>query len=720
MFGCTLGLTAMLAMAAHAAEWKPVEQPDLAQAAAQAKPLKPEELGTPVKTVRLEGMMMAPNPDGKTWDLLVTYFPKYGGPNTIMILDTASGEVKKFPTERGFNFHLSPKVVAPNGKLYVSILGSKSRQEICVYDPATNEMKLNAIDMPDDILGETHPMRLTTDGKLVCAGGHPTKAAAAVLIDPETGKATSYSPAGPSHAPNACWGYSVAGDERYIYIASGKVPWYLVAVDRQTGKSEALLTTEKVDGALSVSQGRFGCTARASNVLGEEKGRRIEYWLYQGKAIPKKDPKETPPWPEPKDAAPLVKLPPQPEVSLAAATPDINGDAAIWYRMPEDKPATAAKKPAVEAGIDVTAPGGEGEDREEAMDKELEGAGWKSFTFTVPLYPEGIYRLVELPDGRLFGTAGSYEGNFVFDPKTGKHEHLGKCHLSHYATTIAGGKVYMSGYPTSPLYVYDPAKPWTAGMRTGPTSRLADNSPKANPRMVVRLEKSGCHKMYAAATAANGKVYFGGRWYRNGDAGGLGWYNPADGTSGGFWDIFSNYQVNFMTAADEGKTIVISAHRIDDPLLGKPKPEQGALFFLNPETDEIVGKLEPVMKAKGPGPIAPAGPGRLIGWTENPADEKSSILYGVDVAARTVAWTKPIPFAFPFKIGSNQTEAWDFRTGPDGKVWTFLGGSLATIDPANGNVTMLGKVAGGRIAFSGRDVYLGGSATLRRILGLAK
>ena len=33
---------------------------------------------------------------------------------------------------------------------------------------------------------------------------------------------------------------------------------------------------------------------------------------------------------------------------------------------------------------------------------------------------------MELPDGRLLGTAGAYEGNFIYDPKTNKAEHLGK------------------------------------------------------------------------------------------------------------------------------------------------------------------------------------------------------------------------------------------------------------------------------------------------------
>ena len=165
--------------------------------------LETEDLCEPVKSVR-EGMLLwAPNPDGKSWDLLQIYFPQYGGPNTIVAIDLGSGEVKPIQTERGWNFHLCPSVVAPNGKLFISILNSRLQQKICIYDPATNELKLDAVAMPEDVLGETHPLVLGTDGKLYAIGQHPSRAATAAQIDPDTLKVTGYGPIGPSHAPIA-------------------------------------------------------------------------------------------------------------------------------------------------------------------------------------------------------------------------------------------------------------------------------------------------------------------------------------------------------------------------------------------------------------------------------------------------------------------------------------------------------------------------------------
>ncbi len=255
-----------------------------------------EELGIPVRSVRQGMLLWALNPDKQTWDLLQIYFPAYGGPNTIVVIDLGTGQIKQIQTERGWNFHLCPSVQAPNGKLFISILDSRSRQRISVYDPATNELTLDAVAMPDAILGETHPLVMGTDGKLYAIGQHPSGAATAAQIDPDTLKVIAYGPIGPSHAPNAAWGYSGAADDRYIYIASGKIPWYLVAYDRKTGQSTTLVETGTVGGNVSVSQRTDGCFGSASGIVNTD-GRRMDYWLYQGQAIPV-DPqhKDQPPW----------------------------------------------------------------------------------------------------------------------------------------------------------------------------------------------------------------------------------------------------------------------------------------------------------------------------------------------------------------------------------------------------------------------------------------
>ncbi|MCS7254381.1 MAG: hypothetical protein RMK18_08290 [Armatimonadota bacterium] len=643
----------------------------------KARMLVTENICEPVKSTRVGMLLMAPNPDNKTWDLLQIYFPEYGGPNTIVIIDLGENSQKIVKTDRGWNFHLCPSVIAPNGKLFISILDNRLRQKICIYDPAKNELKLNAVEMPDELLGETHPLVLGTDGKIYAIGQHPSKTAAAAQIDPDTLKVEFYGSIGPSHAPNPCWGYSGGADDRYIYIASGKIPWYLIAFDREKRKWSVLAETEPVGGYIGVSQRHDGCVATVTRGEGKQTER---YWLYEGKLIPMKSANETPPWGKMEG---LIKFPKKPEIKADFVDPDADGWAEIWVRISE------------------------------------EGSyEWKRYRYQVPLYPQSIYRLREMHDGRLFGTCGAYLGNFIYDPKENKAVHLGKCQLSHYSTAFFMGKIYMSGYPNSPLYVFDPSSPWTTG-KIIEGRLISDDDPKANPRRLFymgSINLAGTHKMYAAAVGADGKIYFGGRWIRNGECGGLAWYDPKTGEFGGIWRPFSNYQITHIAPVNNGEILVISTKAVNDPVLGKPKPEQGALLFFDTRKMELVGKFEPVARARGTGPIVSVGGSLVMGWTENPEDPRSSILYLVDVNFPRIVYSHRLPFPLPVAIGSNQQEPWDFRLGPDGKVWTFIENVLVRIEPKDGSIQPVGRLnIGGPLAFSNGEVYLGGTTTLRRI-----
>jgi hypothetical protein len=252
-----------------------------------------------------------------------------------------------------------------------------------------------------------------------------------------------------------------------------------------------------------------------------------------------------------------------------------------------------------------------------------------------------------------------------------------------------------------------------------------DEADKAsNPRRVAYLGKedvAGTHKMYAAAVGADGRVYFGGRWMRKGSGGGLAWFDPKTGEVGGTWRPFSNYQIGYMTAAADGRYVVISTHGVSDTLLDKPKPDQGKLFMYDTTTRGIVRDVEPVAKARGAGLVLAVGGSRVFGWTEDPEDAKSSLLYGVDVSTGQVEFRKRLLFPLGVPIGGNQQEAFDFRLGPDGFVWTFMGGALVRLDPKDGSIRPVGRVHPGRpIAFAGNDLYLGGEAALRRVKGAAR
>ncbi len=689
-------------------------QSDLKALYARAPNLTVERLCEGVKTVRISDRFLIPNPDGKTYDLLQLYFKDYGGPNTIVIADLGTGKVKTLNTgKRSVGFHMAVDVLAPDGKLYLSVMG-EAHHEVCVYDPATDTFTLNAIaGMPATLTGETHPMVLGPDNMIYCAGTHPSMSVTAVQIDPTTQQVTEYGPIGPSHAPAHCWAYSMGADDRYLYIASGKTPWYLVAFDRQTRTSEVLLTHDVAGGYLGVDRPAGGVTCFTRIKHADGSFTDTHYWLYQGKAIPQGGEHASAPWPA---SAPAPARPPVPEFSNMALAPDVNGEAVIWYRLPADKASATAA-----ALVLPDAPASE-EDAPPALpsDDAMRAAGWRDIRYPVEMYALRIDRLFELPDGRLMGTAGHYLGNFLYDPGTGKGVHPGKIGLSHYATAIHDGKVYMSGYPNGPLYVYDPARPWTANRALDASRWVRETDPESNPRRLNNFGAAGAKKMLAGV-AANGKVYFGGMWMREGAWGGLGWLNVAEGKEYGVWKPFSTAQIRYLAATDEGRVLVLSTTPVGNILLQLPQPDEAALYFWDTTTDAAHPEtLVPVPKARHTGPVVAVGGSRVIGWTENPENPKeSSILYVVDARTRKVVMQRDLPFPVSMGLTGDQREDSDFRLGPDGRIWTFLNWKLARIHPDDLAVEFLGATGdGGRLAFSGNDVYIAGNEVLRCVRGI--
>ena len=147
---------------------------DLAKQLAAAPRLETEDLCEPVKTVR-EGMLLwAPNPDGKTWDMLQIYFPQVRrAEHDRHHRPRHRARSEQVQTDRGWNFHLCPRVVAPNGKLFISVLERQAAAEDLPLRSGHERADARRREDARRILGETHPLVLGTDGKLYAIGQHP-------------------------------------------------------------------------------------------------------------------------------------------------------------------------------------------------------------------------------------------------------------------------------------------------------------------------------------------------------------------------------------------------------------------------------------------------------------------------------------------------------------------------------------------------------------------
>ena len=261
LFVLSFAVATLLSQFAAAADWHVAEQPELEEAIKNAKPLEVEKLGVPVKTTRRGELMCAPNPDGKSFDLLQWYWPGYGGPSQAVIVDLGANKIDRVDIGRGRQLHLCGHAIGPKGKFWITTPDWRKGMCLYVYDPATNKLEARGVIVPD-LTGERRPMTVSPDGKIFGAGSYRESSQAGLYeIDPETGKVTVLGPVGPSHAPGGVWTFSIVADERYVYVTSGQVPWYLVVYDRQTGEDRVLLTTEKVGAKINVWEG-FSFTTR--------------------------------------------------------------------------------------------------------------------------------------------------------------------------------------------------------------------------------------------------------------------------------------------------------------------------------------------------------------------------------------------------------------------------------------------------------------------------
>jgi len=687
--------------------WRVAEQPELKQALEKTPVLQTESLGEPARGVNVWERWFVPNPDGKTWDLLQIYFKEYYGPTWLYAIDLGTGQVKKQRLADDHQFYLSGRALGFDGKYYIATPSRRTwSMDMFVYDPATNTLEERGEIVPG-LGGEVRPLAVGHDGRIYGTGTRGNQVGL-YIYDPKLGKVVKdFGAVGPSH-PNGAWSRYVMGvDDTHAYIASGMVPaWYLVAVNLKTGEQKVLLEspTERVMDIIEQFPGAWAIVPQGDGAPNKE------YWLYHGDAIPKVD--DTPP--SPKQTSPWDKAVPKPEVYFGQIDPDAQGNAVVWYRSREDAKAEAAK----------VSPGADTQTKPELF-------GWKSIRLEgVNSYPHRINPLAVLPDGRLYGTGDDYVGTFIFDPKTDQTTYCGpRTGLAPYTTIVYGDKLYSSGYPAGPLFVYDPKHPWTLG-KGGPPTQPApgEGSATSNPRRIGEFGATRVAIMHSSALGADGMIYFGGFGERNYTGGGLGWYDPKTGKLDGFWKPLSGYMVHWIAPALGGRLIIISTSTAPDEQNNSRPTDEAKLFVYDVFEQRIVRDIVPVAKARATGLITEAAPGRLLGLTVDTADLKRpgiGLLYGVDVATGEVLFHKTLPWRvsvddyWPHWVDPSY-EYLSLTRGPDGFVWTYLKDVLVRIDPKDAGVHVVGRIdPPGRPTFVGRDLYLSGTEQLRRICNIA-
>ncbi len=658
---------ALLAMSSLALAAAPSAAPSAAAFPGVAA-LDVQTLDVPVKTMRLYRHTWVPNPDGKTWTRLLFYqYHRAPLPCQTIAIDFSTGQTRKYVLEekvpRGAPWRWC---IGRDGKCYMGHYGSAS---IWIYDPATREIDFKSSEIKP--AGTVCAIACGTDGKIY---GSTTPKIITFQFDPETGAFRSYGAQG-RRRTYLGYGYSVAADDEYVYTAAGKIPWELVACNIKTGGQKVILEGGSAD-HMSVTQERYG--VRASRYTMKD-GKRIRenYWLHRGKIIPRKNTSDKPPW----DVPEVRPRPPRPQEMLDQAVPKADGKCVYWWRTLEAK----AKAP-----------------DEFPPDTKPADLGWQSVAYEVDPYAVKINFVHEMPDGRILGCGTAYQDWFILDPADDSFTVLGKIPLSHYATVFAGGKIYMMGYPSTPLYEFDPARPWTPGNGNPATPAPRITTEASNPRRVAYFRPHiKTHHARAGAVGADGNIYIGAHAERSDVGGGLGWWDPKKQEAGGLRQPFQLHDIAGLCATEDRKKIVYSSRVVRNPKTDEAS-KAARIFIFDTEEKKLAGSFAPFPGVKNLGPIVPGKGTVIVGAVKG----TPSMLYRIDVASQKVIKTTKVQAA----VGG------DFRLGPDGWVWCFSGKTLIRVNPDNLAVKPVGTVSGpGRIAFVGGHAYLSGKPQMRVI-----
>jgi len=610
-------------------------------------------LGVAQRLARVSGWSVSPaTPDYPARLLVGFYSFARRGECETWVVDLSTGAFRRV-TAPGFDKDTLrwPHVRDETGREYFSC----SKGALAIYDPRADKFKMvRPIPKATWLRG----LALGGDGAVYCSD-YPTGSAA--RYDPETGEIEYYGPQGGPFKITRIYGYSVGSDGEWVYTACGKIPWYVTALHRKTREQKTLFKLDQRDYPGVSMRGKE--VYLITSIWNDEKKKHESSWYHfkDGQAVPFEG--------YPSKVA--LKGPwigtPQPH----AYYPESRGleidakGAVVWYRPPQ---------PAEKPGVPVPTP-------------PSEETGWRKVHLPVQGDPYEIRRLGATDDGRILLATGNYGNVYFYDPRSGRFEDLGNpARHNVYALLYHKEKVYFAGYPQPFIGVYE------------------------NGQGVIKKfwNELGCKRSVSLALGADGFIYAGLHAEREFVGGGIGWWHPETGESGGVQ--LRNDECWNIASVLGGKYVVAASRVVPDPTHPEIEARAGNLIVVDTAAKKIVKTFSPLPEQKSRGSagrIVEARPGVVLGLS--------------DVNGEPTMYVARIPEGdVTLRRGLPARVTGDLERAPDGKLYTFLDKTLVRIDPETFQITPVCKAEPGRMAFLGADLYLGSQSQLRRIEGVAK
>lgn len=539
-------------------------------------------------------------------------------------------------------------ILHSNGLIYI---GSGDPGYFMVYDPETGQTRQIA-KLADK--GAQYVIE-GDDGAIYI--GECTKGCVE-RYDPKTQAWENYGIIDDQGPPYYRYAYTLGADQRYIYIAMGQRPWYLVVFDRMQHSSKVYWKDLQAT-YVGVARGKDG------------------YWYSQCST------KET---------------------------------GARWYRLKGDQPPELLSTSPAVCPTNFSQQGIIPQDYDLDLDRAIPDSGnggrvqvrwrkkaqlnWQEAFAQIRMGPFDLKQLYDWNGTRLFGFTSFYGPVFNYDPKTKKVDILGRPQRSLYDALLCDNRWWLAGYPAATLE-YDPARPWTL---TASTKDLFD--PLINPHS-VRLPADGTAKYhYYLARGADGFIYVGGHRERDSVGGTLGWYHPHTRMTGGLREPFLKYEIHDLIPVLNGTKMLVST-------VVRDKGTDGKLFLFNSQQKKLEAELTPLPGETDAGKVVETEPGLILGLVSG---SPKSRVYKFDLQAGKLVFVRDLDGKM-----FGEVRGYDRRVikGPDGYVWLYINKAICRINPADGEVEhILEAPPAGNLLFFHGDLYIYGSTDLRRISGL--
>ncbi len=307
---------------------------------------------------------------------------------------------------------------------------------------------------------------------------------------------------------------------------------------------------------------------------------------------------------------------------------------------------------------------------------------WQTTTIPVAGLDMTVERVSPLADGRLVLSTGPYGSVHLFDPETEQFRQLGNpVSKNVYDMLEIGRRIYFCGYPNAILGFF------------------GDDGGKLNGNW---HESLGSKHAGFLVKGADGRIYSGNHNERESTGGALGWFDPDTGEFGGIH--FPNDDCEFLTSAMDGKLIVYASDFSVDPTHPEITERDGKLLVYDTAKRSLVHEFSP-LSDESAGVVVETEPGVLFGVGLH---DKLPVMYSADIITGEVSQRKPLPSKADRLIA----------LGPDEKVYFFVSGSLVRVDPKTWHMESLCPATPGRMAFIGNDLYIAGTAQLRRVVNI--